>query len=405
MAVIVFMSAKHHSGSRPDSRARSRVSDGQIFRILAESVHGCGVYSVDPDGHVAGWNQGMERLTGYPAAEIIGRHYGCFFTPEEQQAGKPQKALRTAAQNGSFDDECWMLRKDGSRFWAGSSLTAIRNSKHKLIGFARVTQDLSERMQARDALHHANAQLAKEIRKCHASERHLADSQRSLREVSLRLLRAQDEERRRIGRELHDTVAQYLAMLKMHLESVDLSPGRPASQMAAQIAQCARLADDSLKEVRTASHLMYPPTLEDLGLKSAIPWYLDGFSRRSGIHTTLEIDADFPRLENGVEVALFRVLQESLTNVHRHSGSNRALIRLYMRRGRVTLEIQDAGKGMPAELLEHTCKDWLGAQGVGLRGMRERMHQLGGDLLITSDQHGTQVRAVVPVEAAVAASQ
>jgi len=254
------------------------------------------------------------------------------------------------------------------------------------------------------ALHQAKADLAKEIRKRHASERELADSQRSLREVSLTLLPAQDEERRRIGRELHDTVGQFLAMLKMHLESIDLSPHRSASQMAAQVAECARLADESLREVRTVSHLMYPPTLEDLGLKSAIPWYLDGFSRRSDIRTTLEIEADFPRLVNDIEVALFRVLQECLNNVHRHSGSDRALVRLYIRRGRVNLEIRDSGKGIPAELLEESCKDWLGAQGVGLRGMRERMRQLGGDLRIASDQYGTQIRAIAPIESAAAAS-
>jgi len=345
----------------------------------------------------------MERLQGYAASEIVGQHYSCFFTPEDQRAEKPQKTLKNAGQSGSSDDEGWLVRKDGSRFWACSSLTAIRDS-NKLVGFAKVIQDLSERVHARDALHSANAQLAREIRKRHTSERQLAGSQHSLREVSLRLLRAQDEERRRIGRELHDTVGQYLAILKMHLESIDLAPGKSASHMAAQVAQCARLADDALREVRTVSHLMYPPTLEDMGLKSAVPWYLDGFPRRSEIRTTLEIDADFPRLETDVEVALFRVLQESLNNVHRHSGSDRALIRLYVRPGRVTLEIRDAGKGIPAELLEETSKDWLGAQGVGLRGMRERMRQLGGDLQIVSDKCGTQVRAIVPVGSAAAAS-
>ncbi len=136
-------------------------------------------------------------------------------------------------------------------------------------------------------------------------------------------MRAQDEERRRIGRELHDSVGQYLSMLKMHLESLDLSPQRSFGQLSAQIGQCVRLADDSLKEVRTVSHLLYPPTLEEMGLKSAFPWYLEGFSRRSDIRTSLEMDADFPRMPSDVEMALFRVLQEALTNVHRHSGSDK----------------------------------------------------------------------------------
>ena len=376
----------------------------QLFRLFVDSVKDCGIYTIDSEGRVTSWNQGAERLKGYSADEIIGRNYSCFFTKEDQKTGKPEKSLKYAEQQGRFEEESWLIRKDGSRFFASTIVTAIKGKKGKLLGFAKVTRDVTEWVRAQEQLQCANASLAAEVRKRRASERELERSERSLRELSLRLLRAQDEERRRIGRELHDSVAQYLSMLKMHLEELDFSPSRKSSQIAAQVSECVRLSEDALREVRTVSHLLYPPTLEDMGLKAAVPWYLDGFSRRSNIYTRLEMDADFPRLNSDIEMALFRVLQECLNNVHRHSGSSKAFIRLYMHDGGVHLEIRDEGRGIPAELLEESSKDWLGAQGVGLRGMRERMRQLGGDLSIKSDHHGTEVHATVPAEMRAAAS-
>jgi signal transduction histidine kinase len=137
--------------------------------------------------------------------------------------------------------------------------------------------------------------------------------------------------------------------------------------------------------------------LEEMGLQSAIRWYLEGFSARSGISTTFTVDDDFGRLGRDVELALFRVLQESLTNVHRHSGSQTAHIRLLMKGGGVTLEVTDTGKGIPSGLLQQSGQGWTGALGVGLRGMNERMRQLGGWLEVVSTEEGTTVSAMVPV--------
>lgn len=391
------------SGRRGSRRAPPVLSH-DLFRVFADSLKNCAIYTMDPRGRITSWNEGAERLKGYAAGKIIGRNYSCFFTPGDRRAGKPAKLLKLAAQRGRIEEESLRVRKDGSHIWAGAVLIAIKDARGRLLGFARVTRDITDRMQTEEQLRRANAELAAEIRKRHASEREVQRSALSLRELSLRLMRAQDEERRRIGRELHDSVGQYLSMLKMRLELLDLSTQRSPSQMAMEIGRCVRLAEDALKEVRTVSHLLYPPTLEEMGLKSAFPWYLDGFSRRSDIQTTLEMDADFPRLPSEVEVALFRVLQEGLNNVHRHSGSDRAFIRLYVRGRRVTLEIRDVGKGIPAGLLEESSKDWMGAQGMGLRGMRERMRQLGGDLNVTSDRRGTEIRATIPLELSAAAS-
>lgn len=370
----------------------------ELFRVFVDGVRNFAIYTMDPRGRITSWNEGAARMKGYSAADVIGRNYSCFFTQEDQRAGKPEKLLKLAAQQGRVEEESRRVRKDGSEYWAGTVLTSIKDAKGRLLGFAKVTRDITARVQAQQELQRANAALAAEIRKREESESEVTRSEQSLRELSLRLMRAQDEERRRIGRELHDSLGQYLSMLKMHLESLDFSPRRNRSQLTAEVARCVRLADDAVKEVRTVSHLLYPPTLEDMGLRSAFPWYLDGFSRRSGIRTTLELDADFPRLSSDIEMALFRVLQECLNNVHRHSGSNQAFIRLYLQDGRVHLQIRDAGRGIPAELLEETSKDFLGSQGVGLRGMRERVRQLGGDLNIESGVRGTAVHASVPAE-------
>ena len=365
------------------------------FRLFIDAVKDYAIFTLDAKGHVSSWNQGAERLNGYTASEILGRHFSRFFTPEDTRSGKPQLELERAAAEGRVEDEGWRVRKNGSRFWANAVLTAIRDQSGQLIGYAKVMRDFTERMRAQSALERSNVELAAEVVERKSAEQKLAASEQWLRELSLRLLSTQDEERRRIGRELHDSLGQYLALLKLKLESM---VGQPAiSQGAAQpMAECVRLADDAIKEVRTISYLLYPPMLEELGLKSAIPWYLEGFSKRSSIPTTFDADHNFDRLPREKELALFRVLQESLTNVHRHSGSPDASVRLTLADGSAILEVRDRGKGIPPTLLEQSGEDWMGSLGVGLRGMDERLRQLGGKLEVASTDRGTVVRAAVP---------
>lgn len=359
------------------------------FRLLVEAVQDYAVFLLDSEGRVKSWNTGAERIKGYKSEEIIGQHFSCFYPEEDLRAGKPQWELEVAAREGRLEDEGWRLRKDGSKFWANVIITAIRDEAGAVTGFAKVTRDSTERMQMQRA-------LEEEIAEKQAAETRLQKSEKSLRELSLHLLRTQDEERRRIGRDLHDSLGQYLAALKIKLEVLASPAGRKDGVAAPELAECVRLAEDSIKEVRTISYLMYPPMLEEMGLESAIGWYLDGFSARSGVETTFEVDRDLGRLPRDVEVAIFRVLQESLTNVHRHSGSKTAQVRLWAENGMVTLTVSDEGKGIPNGLVERSGPDWVGAQGVGLRGMNERMRQLGGWLDVVSTTEGTVVTARVP---------
>jgi PAS domain S-box-containing protein len=364
--------ATYHSTTEAASN-KPPAEDAQ-FKLLVEAVQDYAIFMLDPLGNVKTWNAGARRIKQYAASEIIGQHFSTFYPEEDKRNGKPQWELEVAKKEGRFEDEGWRIRKDGSRFWANVIITALRDKTGKLVGFGKVTRDFTERMQSKEAL---------------------ARSERALRALSLHLLSTQDQERKRIGRDLHDSLGQSLAMLKLKLESVASNLGANTDLAAEDVASCIRLADDSIKEVRTVSYLLYPPMLEEMGLKSAIPWYLSGFSSRSGIKTTFDA-REFNRLSSEAELALFRVLQESLTNVHRHSGSESTVVRLLTVDGNAILEIEDQGKGFDQALLEEGGEDWMGALGVGVRGMHERMRQLKGKLEIMTKERGTLVRATIP---------
>jgi PAS domain S-box-containing protein len=348
-------------------------------RLFVDAVKDYAIFMLDPEGCVCTWNTGAERIKGYKASEIIGQHFSCFYPEQDIRAGKPAWELDVAAKEGRFEDEGWRVRKDGSRFWANVIITPIRDSAGDLLGFTKVTRDFTERMFAQKSLEESRLKLQ--------------ESEKSLRDLSLHLLRTQDEERRRIGREIHDSLGQYLSVLKMKLDSMGSSQAT-----AEENRECANLVEECVKEVRTISYLLYPPMLEEMGLTSAIPWYLEGFSKRSGIKTSFGASEDLGRLSRDAELVLFRVLQESLTNVQRHSGSKTADIRISHGEGAVTLEVVDQGKGLPNAILEQANQDWMGSLGVGVRGMSERLRQLGGTLEMSSDESGTRLRATVPFQ-------
>jgi len=222
-----------------------------------------------------------------------------------------------------------------------------------------------------------------------------AEAEARMRELSARLLRLQDEERRRIARDLHDTTGQTLSALKLSLASLHSVVGNaPTTQ--ALFEDINGLADQALKEIRTTSHLLHPPLLDEAGFASAARWYSEGFSKRSQIEVTLDLGA-YKRLPEAVEMVLFRVLQESLTNVLRHSRATKVSVRVSPGEN-VVLSIQDNGKGIPAERLDQ-FRLTGGGVGVGLSGMRERARELGGQLNIYSDEAGTTVRVSIPLAA------
>jgi two-component system CheB/CheR fusion protein len=218
----------------------------------------------------------------------------------------------------------------------------------------------------------------------------------SVRKLSLKMMTLQDEEHRSISRELHDSVGQHLASAKMTIDVLQQAelPGKQ-SELLTQVSQA---LDECMKETRTISHLLHPPLIDELGFSSAAKWYVEGFSERSGIKVNLEMASDSQRLHRSVELPLFRVLQASLSNVHRHAESRSVDICFKIDSAEAKLEVRDYGKGINRELLGRFNRTGAGF-GVGLAGMRERMREMGGRLEIDSDGNGTVIRAVIPVMA------
>ena len=218
-----------------------------------------------------------------------------------------------------------------------------------------------------------------------------------LQKLSQRLLKVQDEERRKIARDLHDSTGQTLTALKLSISVLQEDCKAEPARLAI-LYDIVQLTDQALEEIRTMSYLLHPPLLDEVGFACAAEWFIEGFAKRSRISVKADIANSRVRLPKRVELTLFRVLQESLTNVHRHSGASEASIHFQHQDEVVVLEIRDFGKGIPEERLR--MLDGVSAEtGVGLAGMRERLHELDGTLEIESDGHGTSVRATVPLYA------
>ena len=232
--------------------------------------------------------------------------------------------------------------------------------------------------------------LSAELTAREQAEQIVRESEESLRRLTGRLLQLQDAERRRFSRELHDSLGQYLAGAKMNLEIF------AAQRKDSSIGEAVQLLDQAMAETRTISHLLHPPLLDEAGFSSAATWYLEGFAQRSGIEIKVSLPEDVGNLSKPVALGLFRVLQESLTNIHRHSGSSKADVTLELLSDRVILKVRDYGKGITPEVL--TAFHTKGTNsGVGLAGMRERVRDLGGQLGIRPGAPGTLISATIPI--------
>ena len=238
--------------------------------------------------------------------------------------------------------------------------------------------------------------LAHEVTELLEAGRALSDSKGSVSFLSARLMQTQDAERRRMARDLHDITGQELAVILMALTRLSNNIGSQGFDAKADLAETTALVRKVENEIRTLSYVLHPPMLDELGLKSALGWYLEGFTKRSKIRVEMDIQEALPRLSRDKEIAIFRVVQESLTNVLRHAHSATARIGAEVKRGQLALVVQDAGQGFSTDLL-NPGKSQRVVPGVGIYGMRERLQQLGGDLSVESTPRGTVVRASVPL--------
>jgi signal transduction histidine kinase len=265
------------------------------------------------------------------------------------------------------------------------ALLRLKNAEH------RARQQAAEAEVAREELARLNASLESKITE-RTTELQIANE--GLRELSARLLKMRDEERRRLARELHDSVGQLLAAITMNLDMIGRESDNLSPQSVQALADNGSMVREVMQSIRTISHLLHPPLLDEAGLPSALQWYVDEFSKRSGIQVDLDCEDSTNRLPSEMETAIFRIVQECLGNVHRHSESQTASIRLEITGDRAFVEVRDEGKGISPTMQEELKSK--GHMGVGLRGIRERIAQFGGELQIDSGSSGTVVRAVIP---------
>ena len=233
------------------------------------------------------------------------------------------------------------------------------------------------------------AELSQALTQLESEVKIRQSAERQLRHLTVRLMRFQDEERRHIARDLHDAAGQTLAAIKMNLGMLRQS-GPHTPEALCLLDDLEALADEALQEIRTTSYLLHPPLLDECGFASAARWFVDGFTKRSGIQVQCDVPERMQRLPDDLELVLFRVLQEALTNVHRHSGATAASVKVDLDATGVSFEVRDNGHGIPEAQLK-ILREANGIGGVGITGMRERVRQLGGELAIHSDTTGTTV--------------
>jgi signal transduction histidine kinase len=274
-------------------------------------------------------------------------------------------------------------RKDGTSFWASVIITALRSGDGKLSGFAKVTQDLTERRKGEERVQALNRELRQRVSQLDESRRLIELRTIELQRLSAQLLHIQDEERRRLARELHDDLGQQLSLLKMSLSKFSDNK------------EVVDLADTAVASVRNLSYLLHPPLLDETGLRSALFWFVDGLVKRSGIQISLTVKPQtFPRLSKDLETTIFRIVQEALTNVYRHAATDSARVEIDNQSEWVLVRVRDHGKGLPHEIAGKTPFANLG---VGIAGMRERVRQLGGELTVSRAEPGTLVEAKIPL--------
>jgi two-component system NarL family sensor kinase len=382
--------------------SRSRARFAAILDMSGDAIVCCNEHGV-----ITLFNESAERMFQQKAEEIIGEGIDNIIGGAVQEGG--------ASSNDESRSEAVALlhrsahitarRKDDSRFPADVTVSILDVEQEKIVTV--ILRDVTERHRMERELRSAHGQL--ETRVAERTQQ-LAESvfllqaevnlrnqaERSLRELSARILQLQDSERRRIARELHDSTAQVLVAASMNMATVQEHVAATGDAIVAGIIQdTSHLIEQAQSEIRTISYLLHPPLLEELGLASAIDWYASGFSKRSGVQVTFDVARDLGRLPQDYELTLFRIVQEALTNVHRHSHSRTAQIYLARDEESIHLEIADQGSGVENGKLK--ALDSGGTLGVGIAGMRERVRQLGGTVTMASNGNGTVITAHIPL--------
>ena len=339
------------------------------YRAIVEDQTKLLICRFRPDEVITFVNSAYCRYFQKTPEDVLGQNV-LWILPESQRERGRVHIASLQANLSVTGCEHEVVTHDGEQRWLEWTDQAMTDEHGCIVEIQAIGWDITERKQA----------------------------EMDLRRLSGRLLQLQDEERRRIARDLHDSTAQSLAALSMNLTVVEADAGVLRDESKKALGESLALAKHSARELRTLSYLLHPPLLDESGLISAMQWYVEGISQRSGIRIDLDLPAQSRRLQAEVETALFRILQECLTNVLKHSNSSTACVRLTVDESNVIMEVRDQGQGMPKTILREGGRGKVAGLGVGIMGMRERVRQLYGQMDIDSGNWGTAVTVTLPLD-------
>lgn len=363
------------------------------FRAVFEQTTG-GIAEKDLSGRFTLVNDRFCEMVGRSRDELLNMRWQDITHPDDVIGNLPQFLALAEGSGPNFVIEKRYLRPDGQAVWVRNQVSGVRDGSGAVVKMLAAVTDISDLKKTEEDLLAAESSLkdARDTLELRVQQRtaELEQAQMDLRNLSAKLLAAQDEERRRIARDLHDSAGQALAALGMTLAVIEQKAERSNSGIAAAAAESQLLVQQVTREIRTMSYMLHPPLLDESGLSDALRLYVRGLSERTGLDIDLSVSKDFSRLPNQSELAIFRIIQESLTNIHKHSRSRRAWIRLFLKANYIHVEIEDEGRGISAGKLNHH------GFGVGLAGMRERADGLGGELVIESSDRGTKISVILP---------
>jgi PAS domain S-box-containing protein len=363
------------------------------------------IISKNLDGVITSWNAGAERLFGYTSQEAIGQHVSLIIPVNRRNEETIiLERLRRGERIDHFDTV--RVRKDGATLDISLTISPVRDAAGTIVGASKIARDISQRKRIERELHESekrfrtladalDTQVQFRTQELQRRNAEIIQQSEQLRDLSARLLLLQDEEHRHIARELHDSAGQTLAALGMNLARLAENAQHNPAQLAKDVVDAQDLVQQLTQEIRTTSYLLHPPMLDESGLSYALRWYVQGLTERSGLDIELKISENFERLPPEMELGIFRLVQECLTNIHRHSGSKTAMIRVEREADKIYVEVQDHGKGMSQRQLAEVQSQGVG---VGIRGMRERLRHLHGELTIESNALGTKISATLPVK-------
>jgi len=381
------------TANRTAAERALRESDERL-RLLIHGVQEYAIFQLDAAGIVVSWNAGAARMKGYASEEIIGKHFSVFYREEDMMNNKPQHNLVQAARRGQSEDEGWRVRKDGSLFWANVIITALRDPKGKLLGYAKLTRDMTEQHQRVGALRKANEELElrvvrrtavlsrvnqelrKEIAERKFAEEKLRTSLEQLRALAARLQSVREEERTHVAREIHDELGQACTAIKMDLALIGRRATPEQTQLRAKVNSAMQLTDDMIATLRRIASELRPRMLDDLGLSAALESQAQEFETRTGVRCTVTLPREPLTLDEDRSTAVFRIFQESLTNVTRHAQATRVEAVLCVENGQLIFKVGDNGRGIGPEEVK-------GRKSLGLVGMQERALMLNGELDIS----------------------